>query len=677
MISNSMKISLEGDYKINDIILKGNSNFNVSISGGKICIDNKLYDSGVMLTPLNSSNTIILSVGPRKYKYFGKMSFKISGSYLLPINTVDVESYLKGVVGYEMSDSYPIEALKAQAVSARGYAIANIDKHKKDGFDICDTTDCQVYKGYNSTYKNVIKSVDDTKGQVLYYVDDIVCAYFAASNGGYTEASQNVWSSSLPYLITKKDDFDNEPWPYGDKAMTSLEVQTMLIQKGYLPKGSKFLKIDIDNIKRYESSRIACINVIYQSPSGETKTKSFLKDASRYFLSLPSSMYTVTYDQALDTYNFSGRGYGHGVGMSQIGARNRAKAGQTYDQILKFYYDGTVIKGFEGEVNNNNNNSSSNNSNNGNIAISIPSKISSIVLNQSQMESAETLNAYVTLDNISLNKLYKFVVQKNSKNVFSVNYGEKASFSYVPKDSGEYNLIVYMKDKTSNKDYDDMKSISFNVRNKPKIKKLTASKTSIYENTSINVVSEILSDLNRNTLMKYEVILNNKVVIKTDYTISKSNIPVQFGTSGNYIIKFYIKDEQSKREYDDSTNINIKVLKKPVSSKPPVSQSIPSIIQTPVNINSNNISIKKGMKGNDVKAVQQLLYKLGYYNGNINSVFDSKTFNSVKSFQKANKLPQTGIVDNNTMAKIKAMVKAKENKSKTSPSIIPKVSINF
>ncbi len=159
--------------------------------------------------------------------YLGNMVFTVSSSTLLVVNHLPLEEYLYGVVAYEMSNSFPLEALKAQAVSARGYAANRI--RSSGTYDLGDTPSDQVYKGYNPAYKRVIQAVNETKGQVLTYNGKIISTFYAASNGGQTELPGNTWgggaakNQEYPYLVQKDDPYD-------------LENKYSLYQKIFVPK---------------------------------------------------------------------------------------------------------------------------------------------------------------------------------------------------------------------------------------------------------------------------------------------------------------------------------------------------------------------------------------------------------------------------------------------------------
>ena len=123
--------------------------------------------------------------------YLGNMNFTVNSGNLLVINQLPLEEYLYGVVAYEMSDSFPLEALKVQAVCARSYAIRSFSP--SSAYDIGDTSSDQVYKGFNPGFTNVLAAVDSTRGQVLTYNGSVISTYYSASNGGQTELPGNAW----------------------------------------------------------------------------------------------------------------------------------------------------------------------------------------------------------------------------------------------------------------------------------------------------------------------------------------------------------------------------------------------------------------------------------------------------------------------------------------------------
>ena len=154
------------------------------------------------------------------YRYYGGFRYeRIGGGDLTVVNIVDLETYIKGVVPYEMSSSWPLEALKVQAVCARSYAYINIHsgKHTSYHFDVCNTNDCQVYHGagsknagYQAT-ERTDQAVDETAGEYAWYDGQVIEAFYSSSHGGASESVYNVWGTSLeqyPYLCGVEDPYE-------------------------------------------------------------------------------------------------------------------------------------------------------------------------------------------------------------------------------------------------------------------------------------------------------------------------------------------------------------------------------------------------------------------------------------------------------------------------------------
>ena len=177
----------------------------------------------------------------RGYRYYGGFQYarQSSNGNFVVVNYVSVEDYVKGVLPYEMSASWPKEALKAQAVCARSYAMKNINKHNSGyGFDVCSTASCQVYRGLNSANSNSDAAVNETAGQYLFYNGELCETYFHSSDGGATENSENVWTAAYGYLRGVKDPYEatvagsisNYYWSV---TYTGSQLTTMLKNKGY------------------------------------------------------------------------------------------------------------------------------------------------------------------------------------------------------------------------------------------------------------------------------------------------------------------------------------------------------------------------------------------------------------------------------------------------------------
>lgn len=238
---------------------------------------------------------------------------------------LDLDEYLYGVVSSEMGTSYKtdgevkqvgIEALKAQAVASRTYAVYKINSSNYDGYDMTATTSDQVYK--TGSVKDIVKeAVDATSGQIMTYDDEVICAYFFSTSGGHTEVPQNVWSSSLPYLEDVEDSY--EPYIEG---RSEWEARISADKYG-----------EIEILERTNTDRVYSLQV-----GDEVYTKNNIRMKLGTSL-IKSTWFDVEYDENTNEYVFTGKGFGHGVGMSQYGAMGMAEAGFNYQEILEWYYN--------------------------------------------------------------------------------------------------------------------------------------------------------------------------------------------------------------------------------------------------------------------------------------------------------------------------------------------------
>lgn len=249
------------------------------------------------------------------------------------IINLELEEYVLGVVGAEMPASFNIEALKAQAILARTYALKSI----KNGKKLTDTVSTQAYKDnselqklwkndYTKYYEKIKKAVNETKGKVILYNNEYIDAVYHSTSNGKTENSKNVWKNILPYLVSVDSSWDKNVKSY--KKETIFEINEFC----------NILKLDVEEPITYEiihneTGRVRQITINNKTFSG-TEFRNLLKLRSTDFeIEINDEKVKVT------TY-----GYGHGVGMSQYGANEMAKQGYSYIQILKHYYTGVVIK---------------------------------------------------------------------------------------------------------------------------------------------------------------------------------------------------------------------------------------------------------------------------------------------------------------------------------------------
>ncbi len=252
------------------------------------------------------------------------------------INIVDPESYLKGVVPSEVSSSWPMEALKAQAVAARSYAWWQVLRARMTPgsiYDLDDTIGFQAYLGNSKRSGSTDSAVDQTSRQVMKFQGKIIKAYFSADSGGTTEASKNVFNEDLPYLVSKSEVYDiSKTKTFWTKAFTPAGVDSAF--------GASVVRLEVRPEDRNESGRVSFLTV-YDREGRVTKVPG---TRVRSLLKLRSTLFDLSTDSS-GNVTFSGKGYGHGVGMAQIGAREYASQfGWSFDQILNFYYTGITLE---------------------------------------------------------------------------------------------------------------------------------------------------------------------------------------------------------------------------------------------------------------------------------------------------------------------------------------------
>lgn len=335
-------------------------------NGGIVKIDGTAYRGGVEIIPA-------------------------SGGGLTVINFVNINDYIAAVVGKEMSPSWHIEALKAQAVCARSYTISTWNKHSSLGFNLCATQDCQAYPGVSGEDEKTLQAAHETKDQILTFEGAVASTLYSSSNGGSSAYSKYVWGTDFPYLQAVEDIYENPdeatytPWQV---TLTNDEINAKLKEK----------EINIGNVYDMKVTGADEYGRSYKvTIYGDNGTYDLVNDKTRTFFGLRSQKYTIASSSSnapelyaksggnvskLSSYNLrnssgisnaanklyiktsssvtehtlsdtsipngtyvlNGAGWGHGVGMSQWGAKAMADKGFAYNEILNFYYSGTALE---------------------------------------------------------------------------------------------------------------------------------------------------------------------------------------------------------------------------------------------------------------------------------------------------------------------------------------------
>ena len=289
--------------------------------------------------------------------YEGEFIVTANGNKVNAINIIGMEQYLRGVLPYEIGrlDESKFEALKAQAVAARTYAYKHYGSRTAQGFDIYADTRDQVYKGLQSATDLTDKAVRETEGVVMTYNGEFITAYYHSTCGGETEGVATWGRPDHPYLKNKPDlRPDGTPWcresSYAEwtREFTEDELRDLFQinakeAKSNVPSFSSIQAINIlDTLK---SGRIHTLEVTTNNGKFTSKADKIRWLFKRGGTILPSSFFRI--HKSGNQWILKGKGFGHGVGLCQMGARARAQAGQSYIQILTHYYPGITLEKFE------------------------------------------------------------------------------------------------------------------------------------------------------------------------------------------------------------------------------------------------------------------------------------------------------------------------------------------
>lgn len=334
--------------------IAGNKMTTVTIQGRQLAINGKAISAKSVRFSIADSRTMrYLSVAGKKYHGNIVLTLAQDGTITV-INEVKLDDYIGGVISEEMSPSWPMEALKAQAVAARTFAVYSLGLHDEDGYDVCATTHCQVYGGIASESPEGLRAVSATRGEIMTYQGKPIYAAFHASSGGMTAGSEEAGGISLPYLKAVRDPQDNAtPNRNWQVSTTAKELSAKLADAGF--RVGTLKRIELSTLKigegasdRYPSGRVKGIRFV-----GTLKTVVVPGPKLRWIVGLPSTLVDIRYGTEKKTVPnekgkieisgpntvivFQGTGRGHGIGLSQWGAKAMASK-KNYREILSHYY---------------------------------------------------------------------------------------------------------------------------------------------------------------------------------------------------------------------------------------------------------------------------------------------------------------------------------------------------
>lgn len=295
------------------------------------------------LKPKDSSGLIYVgdpstASGGRWYR--GEVKLVRDSGGLTVINDLNLEDYVASVIGKEMYPTWPQEALKAQAVAARSYAIFQQQHPKFKLFDVLSTTTSQVYAGLEGEANTTQTATQATAGQVLTYQGKVIESVFHSASGGHTENSESVWVKTVPYLRGVPDFDQSAPVFRWNLTLTAAQVRQRIPGLGDI--------IAMTPVKVSPTGRVQTLKV--QGSQGSRVIKG---SQARRALGLKSTLFAVKPEFGLVAnrrssrpiqFDIVGQGSGHGLGMSQWGAYSLALQGKPYQDILMHYFQGVTLK---------------------------------------------------------------------------------------------------------------------------------------------------------------------------------------------------------------------------------------------------------------------------------------------------------------------------------------------
>ncbi len=409
------------------------ASFTVSAKGNSLVVGGKVCDSPLILTA-------VAPIRCGKAAYEGELVVRAHSGRITVVNKLDMEKYLRGVLGIEISPVWALEVLKAQAVISRTYALSQIGRHSGEGFDVCDTDHCQVYRGTNVHGQMTDQAVIQTRGQVVTYRGALARTFFSSDCGGATSDIRDVWGRPEPYLVVRREPYPSQsPKAEWEATLTASEIQAALAKKGKsvgvlrqisivqrdaagrptllrftgsagtatltsaefrMALGAKKVRSTFFEFSRggvpapasapsyapprrtvqkstpgaplNEEEKLQLKALIAQKKFSVDERLDMLMypDRERFYLNKalglkndapgaelappppqevertaqPAANAGISSVQVAGSVTLYGRGWGHGVGLSQWGAKAMADHGWSAEKILNFYYPGTVIQ---------------------------------------------------------------------------------------------------------------------------------------------------------------------------------------------------------------------------------------------------------------------------------------------------------------------------------------------
>lgn len=336
IVKAAPEVTVAGD----GILISGGSGEAVSLSLPVTVRPYKdgLIAEGKLFRTLVFSASSAVIINNRPYRGLAELTYSERG--VLVINQLPLEDYLVGLINCEISSAWPIEAVKAQAVIARTYALNRKAARSKALYHMESSVIDQVYEGCLIEDSRARRAVSDTEGEVLAYGGSVIQAFYHSACGGKTEASENVWGAALSYLkgVDCQYCLTSASASAWEQKLPLIEIEERLKLAGYKLAGLTNIKPGVQN------SRGRLKQVILVSSKGSISLSGDQFRKAIGYGVIKSTRFTVKISNG--EAGFSGSGNGHGVGLCQWGAKQRSLDGFNYREILSYYYPGTELKKF-------------------------------------------------------------------------------------------------------------------------------------------------------------------------------------------------------------------------------------------------------------------------------------------------------------------------------------------
>jgi stage II sporulation protein D len=336
---SSLRLKVRGFYEVidakNNKLISRAKNLNTTVtpySGGILLGDMKSYAEKVLIKSVEPEAAVI---NGRRFRGDVELIKKDNGN-LLVLNFIDLEDYVKGILYHEVSHYWPLEALKAQAIISRTYAVYQVQENRQKDFDVTSDIYSQVYGGRTSERYRTNIAVEETKGSILTYNNKPFPAYFHATCAGHTEDASLLWNIDIPPLKGVVCNFCREsPHFKWHLVLYRGELRQRLVNAGYnMGMIKEIIVLGKDN-----SARITDLKIVTTTKDLTISAKDFRNIIGPNEIRSTNFTVSIAGDDAV----FEGIGWGHGVGLCQWGAYFMAKQGKSAEEILKYYYPASRV----------------------------------------------------------------------------------------------------------------------------------------------------------------------------------------------------------------------------------------------------------------------------------------------------------------------------------------------